>query len=127
MANSQRPLSPHLEIYKLQVTMVMSGLHRITGVALILGVVLLVVWLTAAAMGDDKLEVVNMVLGHWMGKIALFGFTWSLFHHMLGGIRHFVWDLGLGFSEKVRFGMAWATLIGGILLTGLVWVIILWS
>ena len=127
MAKTERPLSPHLEIYKMQITMVMSGLHRITGVALYFGMALLSLWLGAAAYGEEPLGVVNIVLGHWLGKLVLFGFTWALINHLLGGIRHFVWHIGAGFSEKMRFAMSWLTLFGGLLLTGLLWAFILWS
>lgn len=126
MTNSKRPLSPHLEIYKMQITMVMSGLHRITGIALYFGFALLALWLGAAAYGEQPLGVVNLVFGHWFGKLVLFGFTWVLINHMLGGFRHFVWHIGAGFSKKARFGMSWLTLFGGLLFTGLLWAFILW-
>lgn len=126
MAQFFRPTSPHLQIYKSQITMVMSILHRVTGVALYLGLALLTWWLVAAAWGDGALEIVNMVMGHWLGQVVLFGFTWALFNHMLGGLRHFIWDFGHGFSEGVRFGMAWFTLIGGFVLSGLVWALVWW-
>jgi len=125
MAQPSRPLSPHLSHYKPEVTMVMSIMHRITGIGLCLGIAFLTWWLVAAAWGDDALALVNMVMSSWLGKLILIGFTWSLFHHMLGGIRHFFWDFGLGFSRPVRFGFAWATLIGGLVLTALVWALVL--
>lgn len=125
MAQSSRPLSPHLFIYKPEITMVMSIMHRITGMALYFGLAIVTFWLVAAAWSQDALDVANWVLGHWPGKIILFGFTWALFHHMLGGIRHFFWDFGKGFSHAARFGLAWATLIGGLVLTVLVWALIL--
>ncbi len=127
MAKNLRPLSPHLEIYKRQITMVMSILHRITGVGLYLGFALITIWLAAAATSDSALKLVNGLFAHWFGQLIMFGFSWALFHHMLGGIRHFVWDMGMGFSKKARFGMAWASLIGGLILTILLWVLILWS
>lgn len=127
MANIKRPLSPHLQIYKTQITMVMSILHRITGVALYFGFALLTWWLVASALGGDSLVLVNKIMGHWLSQVVLFGFTWSLFNHMLGGIRHFIWDAGKGFSRSARFGMAWATLFGGLILSALVWAFILWS
>lgn len=126
MAQFFRPTSPHLQVYRSQITMVMSILHRITGVGLYLGLALLTWWLVAAAWGDGPLEVVNMVMGHWLGQVVLFGFTWALFNHMLGGLRHFIWDFGHGFSEGARFGMAWLTLIGGFVLSGLVWALVWW-
>lgn len=125
MAQPSRPLSPHLMIYKSQITMVMSIMHRFTGMGLYGGFALLTWWLVAAAMGDGALGVVNAVMGSWFGKLVLFGFTWALFHHMLGGLRHFIWDFGHGFSEKSRFGLAWLTLIGGLVLTVLLWALVL--
>ncbi len=125
MAQPNRPLSPHLFIYKAQITMVMSIVHRITGVGLYFGLALLAWWLVAAAWGQGALDIVNVVLGSWFGQLVLFGFTWALFHHMLGGIRHFIWDFGAGFSEAARFGMAWATMIGGFALAVIVWAFVL--
>lgn len=126
MAQPERPLSPHIFIYKEQITMVMSIMHRITGMGLYFGLALMTWWLVAAAWGDGALSIVNDVMSHWLGQIVLFGFTWALFHHMLGGLRHFIWDFGHGFSERSRFGMAWLTLIGGLVLTGLVWAFVFW-
>lgn len=126
MAQSSRPLSPHLSVYRPQITMVMSIMHRITGVALYFGMALLVWWLAAASVGGEYLNFVNMVGKAWYGQLVMIGFTWALFNHMLGGIRHFVWDTGRGFSEKSRFGFAWFTLIGGFVLTALVWVFFVW-
>jgi len=127
MANNQRPLSPHLQIYKTQITMVMSILHRITGSAIYFGFALLAWWLTAAAIGGNAYDFANLVLSHWASQVILFGFTWALFNHMLGGLRHFIWDAGKGFSKASRFGMAWATLFGGMALTVLVWLFMVWS
>lgn len=125
MAQPSRPLSPHLLIYKPQITMVMSIMHRITGVGMYFGMALIAWWLTAAAMGQGALNSFNFVMANWFGQLILFGFTWSLFHHMLGGIRHFIWDFGHGFSEGMRFGMAWFTLIGGFVLAVIVWLFVL--
>ena len=90
MSKPYRPLSPHLQVYKLSLTMAMSIIHRITGVGLYLGTALVAWWLIAAASGPAQLDFVNSVLGHWLGQLVLLGFTWALFHHMLGGIRHFI-------------------------------------
>ncbi len=125
MAQPSRPLSPHLSHYKPEITMVMSIMHRITGFGLFLGIIVLTWWLVAAAWGDGALALVNTVMSSWFGKLVLFGFTWSLFHHMLGGIRHFIWDFGAGFSRAARFGFAWATLVGGLVLTVLLWALVL--
>jgi len=91
-----RPLSPHLQIYRPLINMVMSILHRMTGAALYLGSLVLAWWLVAAAIGPEYFAFVNGIFGSLLGKIVLFGFTWSLLHHMMGGIRHFIWDTGRG-------------------------------
>lgn len=122
-----RPLSPHLFIYKPEITMVMSIMHRITGMGLYVGTLLLTWWLVAAVMGGEALETVHWVMASWLGQLVLFGFTWALFHHLLGGLRHFFWDMGAGFSENVRFGFAWGTAIGGLTLTALLWIFVVWS
>lgn len=120
---ANRPLSPHISIYRPIVTMVMSILHRITGVANFVGVVLVAWWLVAAASGPASYDVAAGVLGSWLGMLVLFGFTWTLTHHMLGGIRHLIWDTGRGFEEKAREGLAWATIVGSLTLTILLWVV----
>jgi len=120
-AGNPRPLSPHLQIYRWPVTMAMSILHRITGVGLYLGTILVAWWLAAAAAGPEYFAFVNRIYGSWFGLLVLFGFTWALFHHALGGVRHFVWDVGAGFSRAGRNGLAWATLGGSLILTLLVW------
>lgn len=127
MVKSSRPLSPHLEIYKPQITMIMSILHRITGVALYFGFALIAFWLFAAATSNEMLQFVNALFAHWLGQIVLFGFTWAMFHHMFGGIRHFIWDMGKGFSQKARFGMAWFSLFAALILTVLTWLYVVWS
>ncbi len=116
-----RPLSPHLMIYKPMLTMMMSIVHRITGVALYAGTPLLAWYLVALAAGPDSFAPVSAVFGSLLGRFVLFLFTWALFHHFLGGIRHFVWDLGYGMGELDRELLAWGTLVGGILLTLIVW------
>lgn len=97
-ATGNRPLSPHLQIYRPLVNMMMSILHRITGAALYFGSLLLAWWLIAAAVGPDYFNYVNAIFGSLLGRIVLFGFTWALLHHMMGGIRHFIWDTGRGFD-----------------------------
>lgn len=117
MANTDRPLSPHLEIYRMQITMLMSIVHRITGVGLYFGVGWLGLWLLCAASGPEAHGTFQAVFNNWFGFILLVGFVWALFHHMVGGLRHFIWDLGKGFDQKSRFALGWATLIGGVVLT----------
>ena len=93
-----RPLSPHLQIYRPYLSMVMSILHRITGVGLALGAVLVVWWLLAAATGPEYFEVADGFLTSVIGLLILFGSTWALCYHFLTGIRHLCWDLGYGFD-----------------------------
>jgi len=118
-----RPLSPHLGIYRLTLTMVMSGLHRITGLALYAGVLLLAWFLIAASMDATAFAADSGFLNSIFGRLVLFGFTWSLFHHMLGGIRHFIWDAGFGMDDPEREWLALGTLVGGLALTAIVWAI----
>lgn len=126
MAPRSRPLSPHLLIYKFTLTMAMSIIHRLTGVANYLGTLLLVAWLAATALGEGPLGVVNGVFGSWFGQLVLFGYTWSLFHHMLGGIRHFIWDFGKALDPVGREMIVRIQLAGSILLTLAVWAIFVW-
>src|SRR3546814_14304176 len=88
MANVERPLSPHLQIYRWPVTMATSILHRATGIALAVGSLLLAWWLLAAAAGPDYYSMVQAIMGSWLGRLVLFGFTWALLYHLLSGIRH---------------------------------------
>ncbi len=118
-----RPLSPHLQIYRPMLTMMMSIAHRVTGAALYFGVILLVWWLSAAALSDSYSDLVQGFFGHWFGLIVLFGFTWALIHHALGGIRHLIWDTGRGFDPLTIEWMARANLAGSIILTVLLWLI----
>jgi succinate dehydrogenase / fumarate reductase cytochrome b subunit len=126
MADSKpasRPLSPHLQIYRPMLTMMVSIMHRITGAALYFGVILLVWWLSAAAANDAYFDMVQGFFGHWLGRLILFGFSWALIHHTLGGLRHFLWDTGRGFSLPVIERMAQLNLAGSIVLTLLLWAI----
>jgi succinate dehydrogenase / fumarate reductase, cytochrome b subunit len=118
---AERPLSPHLQIYKPSITMVMSILHRITGAALFFGTLLLVIALVALASGKTSYATVQAIYGSFLGKLVLFGYTWALFQHMCGGIRHFIWDTGAGLERETRMKLAWATLIGSLGLTVIVW------
>jgi succinate dehydrogenase / fumarate reductase cytochrome b subunit len=121
---STRPLSPHLSIYRFSITMAMSIVHRITGVGLYLGTALVALWLAAAAIGEAPFSLVQAVADHWFGRCILFGYTWALFHHMLGGIRHFIWDTGAGYGP-MRYILAWATLIGSLAITAAIWLWVL--
>ena len=119
----QRPLSPHIQIYRPMLTMMMSIMHRITGGALYAGTLLLAWWLIALSDDARSFVVVSGVLASPIGLIVLFGFTWALFHHLLGGVRHAVWDAGYGMDHPQREWLAQATLFGGLVLSVLVWAI----
>ncbi len=121
----RRPLSPHLQIYRPMLTMVMSIVHRMTGIALYAGTLLLAWFLIAAATDAASFATVAAVFNSFLGRVILFGFTWALFHHLLGGIRHFIWDAGYGMDHPQREWLAKATLAGGIVLTLLIWVLVL--
>ncbi len=118
-----RPLSPHLEIYSLSISMAMSIIHRITGGALFFGTALLAWWLIAAASGPDYFNYVNAIFGSILGRIVLFGYTWALLHHMFGGIRHLIWDTGRGFDLGTVDRMCWISLFGSIGATIVIWLL----
>jgi succinate dehydrogenase / fumarate reductase cytochrome b subunit len=118
---TERPLSPHLLIYRLTLTTIMSGFHRMTGAALYFGTLLLAWCLIAAAAGPNAYATVQWFMETLLGRLVLFGYTWALLHHMLGGIRHLIWDLGYGFGPNEREWLAMATLVGSIGLTVLLW------
>jgi succinate dehydrogenase / fumarate reductase cytochrome b subunit len=107
-----RPLSPHLQIYRWSWTMAMSVAHRITGLALYGGIALFAIWLVALASGPSAFD-----------NVQWFGYTWILMHHMLGGVRHLVWDFGHGMEAAQRINMARFTLVGSVALTLAIWVV----
>ena len=119
----KRPLSPHLQIYKPMLTTMMSITHRITGAALYVGTLLVAWWLSAAAAGPEYFDFVNGIANSVIGRLVIFLYTWALIHHMLGGIRHFIWDTGRGFELPTVELLARATIIGSLTLTLVVWVI----
>jgi succinate dehydrogenase / fumarate reductase cytochrome b subunit len=104
----KRPLSPHLQIYRWQITNTMSILHRLTGVALSVGTLLLLYWLASAAAGPASFATAQAVIGSWIGRLALFGWSIALFYHLCNGLRHLAWDAGYGFSlpAVTKSGMA---------------------
>ena len=120
-----RPLSPHLSVYRYIPTMIASIMHRITGIGLYFGTVLVAWWLIAAAAGPGAFAWADGFLSSWFGLLILFGFTWALMHHLLGGVRHFIWDAGYLFDKASATKLAYATFIGSISLTVLVWLVAL--
>lgn len=120
-ARTERPLSPHLQIYAPLINMVMSIFHRLTGMALYAGALLFTWWLIAAAAGPDHFATVNAVFGSWPGRVVLFSYSWALLHHMLGGIRHLIWDTGRGLDIPTVNLLSWGTIAGSATLTILLW------
>ena len=123
MNSSHRPLSPHLQVYRPQLTSVLSITHRATGIGLSFGIILLITWLVAAAAGVNYFNMVNSVITSWFGKLVLLGFTWALFYHLCNGIRHLFWDAGFGFELSTVYKSGYATIAGSIILTATAWII----
>jgi succinate dehydrogenase / fumarate reductase cytochrome b subunit len=123
MGSSERPLSPHLDIYKQEWTMVLSITHRITGAGLAGGTLLLVCWLLALASGQEAFGAVQAFIGAWYGKLLLFGWTWALFYHFCNGIRHLGWDLGKGFELDTARNTGYFVALASVGLTLLTWAV----
>src|SRR6266581_7763991 len=111
MRQAGRPLSPHLQIYKPQLTSVLSISHRATGVALALGTVVLVWWLLAAATGPEAFRHVQGFLGSWIGALLLIGWAFALFFHLCNGIRHLAWDTGYGLDIPKTYASGWVVVV----------------
>lgn len=126
MAQIFRPTSPHLSIWRFTLTMTLSILHRILGVGLYIGTLLVILWLGAAALGDEPLAMVNGFFSHPLLQIVLFLYTLTLFHHMAGGIKHFVWDFILGFEAGPREAIGIATIVFSVGLTLALWAVFVW-
>jgi succinate dehydrogenase cytochrome b subunit len=122
----ERPLSPHLSIYRPQINMVMSIVHRIAGGALYFGTLLLAAWLVAAAMGERAFAFVNGLFGHPIGLLILLGYSWALIHHMFGGLRHLTWDTGRGLDVRSVNILSWLTIVGSLAATAALWAAGLW-
>lgn len=123
MSTQERPLSPHLQVYRWQWTMAYSILHRATGVALGVGTLLLVWWLVALSSGPEAFETVQAVIGSIIGRLALFGWTFALFYHLANGIRHLFWDAGRGFDLDTAARTGHAVPVAAAVLTILSWVV----
>ncbi len=122
-ANVNRPLSPHLQIYRPQMTSLLSITHRATGIVLAAGAVLFFCWLMAAIIGPEEFATVQGLLGSWFGQMMLWGITFCLFYHLSNGIRHLAWDIGWGFGlDKVQMS-GWLTVIFSVLMSVLTLVI----
>jgi succinate dehydrogenase / fumarate reductase, cytochrome b subunit len=117
-----RPLSPNIQIYRPQLTSVLSIANRITGVVLSLGALGLVTWLVATALGPQPYAAVQGALISWLGQVVLVAFTFVFFLHLCGGIRHLVWDTGRGFELRSIYASGWAVIAASIVLTAAAWV-----
>jgi succinate dehydrogenase / fumarate reductase cytochrome b subunit len=123
MANVERPISPHLQIYKWQITSVLSIVHRATGGALGVGSLLLAWWLVATASGPHAFAIVQGFIASIIGRLILLGFSWALFYHLCNGIRHLFWDAGYGFDLPTAEKTGWAVVIASIALTVIAWIL----
>lgn len=117
----ERPLSPHLTVYRWPITMTVSIVHRITGGALYVGTLLVAWWLLAAATSEQQFSFIDGIVGSWFGRLVLFGYTWAIFQHLLGGVRHLIWDTGIGLEKHTASRLAWLTVIASVVLTLALW------
>jgi succinate dehydrogenase / fumarate reductase cytochrome b subunit len=122
---TQRPLSPHLQVYRWQITMLMSILHRASGVILTLGAFGLAWWLLAVAQGGEAYELAATCLGSPLGLVALAGFSLAMVYHLLNGIRHLLWDAGWGFEIPEIYRSGYAVLLLTVVLTAAIWFVAL--
>ena len=124
MSNQERPLSPHLSIYRWPISMTLSILHRMTGVALSAGLLALVFWLESIAFGEASYQMFAGWIDTPVGKLLLLGWSFSLFFHLSNGIRHLFWDAGVGFEKRQTDVSAWLVLIATVVLTASYWMIV---
>jgi len=122
MTAHNRPLSPHLQIYRPQISSVLSILHRLSGIALALGLLLLVWWVVAAVRGPESFAHVQGFVASFLGRLLLFGWTWALFFHLANGVRHLCWDAGWGFEIRQFYASGWAVVTASGVLTLAAWI-----
>lgn len=120
----QRPLSPHLQIYKPQLTSILSILHRATGVTLSMGSVILVSWIIVLTLGEETYVIYTKVINHWFSHLVLMGFTFGVFYHLSNGIRHLFWDAGYGYGLREAYISGSLVIFSSLLLTGMTWLLI---
>ena len=123
MATRERPLSPHLQVYRWQITMTMSILHRASGVILVVGAFALAWWLLALAAGGEAYADAAECLASPLGKLFLFGFTLSLVYHLLNGVRHLLWDAGWGFEIPEFYASGWTVAALTVIFTLVIWIV----
>ena len=117
-----RPLSPHLQIYKWQITMIMSIGHRASGIALACGSLLVVIWLASLALGPNAYNYIHLIITHWFGQFVLFGYSLVIFYHLLNGIRHLSWDFGYGYEIKSVYFSGYLVFFLSFILTVTIWI-----
>ena len=124
MSNKGRPLSPHLSVYRWPISMTLSILHRMTGVALSIGFIALVVWLEAIALGASSYESLSGWMSSGIGQLLLLGWCFSFFFHLSNGVRHLFWDAGRGFEKRQVTASSWVVIVAAFLLTGSYWLVL---
>jgi succinate dehydrogenase / fumarate reductase cytochrome b subunit len=127
MASHPRPTSPHLQIYRPQLTSFLSILHRITGFFLAVGILALIGWLVAAAASAEAFDQAQSLAASIVGRVLLFLWTGAFFYHLLNGIRHLAWDAGWGFELSTTYRSGWAVMVGAVLLTLAAWALGYWA
>ena len=123
MNDSKNPLSPHLQIYRWQVSSLVSIIHRITGMLNLLGLIFICAWISSAGISENLFECFSVFLKSFIGTFILIGFTWSMTYHLLSGIRHFIWDLGYGYEIKTANLSGIIVVLGSLVLTTILWMI----
>ena len=121
MANDDRPLSPHLTIYRWPITMALSILHRLTGVALSLGLVVLVLWVGHVAAGPEQYQYFRQSFASLPGQVLLVGWSLAFFYHLANGVRHLAWDVGVGFEKRQANASSWAVIAFSVAATAVFW------
>lgn len=122
MSNTSRPLSPHLQVYQPQLTSMLSISHRATGIVLSAGTLALMYWLLALAAGPETYAAAQAFFGSFLGRVALFVWTFCLFYHLCNGIRHLFWDAGYGFDLKIAYATGTAAVGLSVVLTLGAWI-----
>lgn len=124
-SRSERPLSPHLQVYRWQYTMTLSILHRITGCAMSAGLLLFVYWLIALAEGPESYARAEQLFAHPLIKLVLAGLSFCFFYHLMNGVRHLVWDTGHGLERKSARRSGWVAFLAAVICTGFFWFLVL--
>ena len=123
MNDTNNPLSPHLQIYRWQISSLLSIVHRISGVINLLALILIFFWLMLLSFGESNYELFLLIINSFFGKFILIGFTWSMSFHLLSGARHLVWDLGYGYEIKTANISGTIVIIASLILTIIFWLL----